>query len=130
MTLAETKQTVSPEPDEDGDVFYDSNEYTPEEFEVQQRNKERERDLHNTQVARENSSIPFFFFKALAKEAQEYKQAGNVLFAKAKYEEAIEKYENALVACPASQTKERAVYFGNIAACYLKLVNETKSFAR
>ncbi|KAF7732828.1 cytochrome c oxidase subunit 1 [Apophysomyces ossiformis] len=75
----------------DDDVFYDTEEYQPEELE------------------------------RLMNEANEYKLAGNKHFAVAKYDDAIHEYENALMTCPLSQPKERAVYFANIAACQLKM---------
>ena len=53
-------------------------------------------------------------------EAAVYKIEGNGYFGQGEYPKAIEAYENALLTCPASITKERAIYFGNIAACHLK----------
>ncbi|KAG0173436.1 hypothetical protein DFQ28_008388 [Apophysomyces sp. BC1034] len=77
----------------DDDVFYDSTDYQPEELEL------------------------------LMSQANEYKLAGNQNFAHGKYDDAIHEYENALISCPPSQPKERAVYFANIAACHLKMEN-------
>lgn len=58
----------------------------------------------------------------MLREANEYKLAGNEFFAKAQYDEAIAKYEDALLSCPERSTQERAVYFANIAACQMKQV--------
>ncbi|KAI8145417.1 hypothetical protein BJV82DRAFT_666673 [Fennellomyces sp. T-0311] len=77
--------------DEDGDVFYDSVDYAPEELE------------------------------RLLREATEHKKTGNQYFATGDFEKAVEEYEQALTVCPMALAKERAIYFGNIAACHLKL---------
>ncbi|KAG2217920.1 hypothetical protein INT45_012583 [Circinella minor] len=77
--------------DEDGDVFYESVDYTSEELEN------------------------------LISEAREYKKKGNGHFAHGDFEKAIPEYEQALTICPITAPKERAIYFGNIAACHLKL---------
>ena len=58
----------------------------------------------------------------LLKTAEQHKSTGNNLFSKQKYEEAIEQYEKALNTCPIEKKKERAVYWGNIGACQIKLV--------
>ncbi|KAI9268020.1 hypothetical protein BDA99DRAFT_558206 [Phascolomyces articulosus] len=79
------------EEDEDGDVFYESVDYTPEDLE------------------------------RLISEAREYKKKGNEYFAHGNFEKAIPEYEQALTVCPLAVPKERAIYFGNIAACHLKL---------
>lgn len=52
----------------------------------------------------------------------EYKAKGNAFFGQGEYKKAIDEYENALMTCPESVYKERAIYFGNIAACHLKQV--------
>ncbi|KAJ8653694.1 hypothetical protein O0I10_010616 [Lichtheimia ornata] len=90
---SQQQQQQQPNADEDGDVFFDSVDYEPEEY------------------------------NRLLKEATDYKQKGNLHFAKGDYEQAIRHYEDALVLCPVSATKERAIYFGNITACHLKLTN-------
>jgi hypothetical protein len=59
----------------------------------------------------------------MLREANEYKSAGNELFAKADYDAAIAKYEDALLACPERSSQERAVFFSNIAACLMKQVS-------
>ncbi|GAA5799932.1 hypothetical protein HPULCUR_005353 [Helicostylum pulchrum] len=82
--------TPAIEPDTDGDVFFETEEYPAEEL------------------------------KQLIQQASEYKAKGNTLFGQAEYTQAITEYENALLTCPESLVKERAVYFGNIAACHLK----------
>ncbi|ORY97501.1 hypothetical protein BCR43DRAFT_545821 [Syncephalastrum racemosum] len=59
--------SIKAEEDQDGDVFYDSSEYPPEELE------------------------------RLTKEASELKRIGNEHFARGDYEKAISEYEDALV---------------------------------
>lgn len=61
--------------------------------------------------------------KRMLGDANDLKKAGNELFAKGQYDEAIAKYEDALFACPERNTDERAVFFSNIAACQMKQVN-------
>ncbi|KAI7868747.1 hypothetical protein BDF14DRAFT_1908081 [Spinellus fusiger] len=78
---------------EEEEEFFDTNEYQREELE------------------------------SLLKEANEYKTLGNQSFASADYPQAIAHYENALVICPPSLEKDRAVYFSNIAACHMKQGN-------
>ncbi|KAI8647798.1 hypothetical protein BD408DRAFT_407825 [Parasitella parasitica] len=78
------------EADSEGDVFFDSEEYQADEL------------------------------QRLIKEAAEYKSKGNTYFGQAEYTRAIAEYENALTTCPLSLPKDRAVYFGNIAACHMK----------
>ncbi|KAI8384223.1 uncharacterized protein BYT42DRAFT_511625 [Radiomyces spectabilis] len=73
--------------------FFDSSEYHPEELE------------------------------RILEEATEYKQIGNRCFAEGDYDKAIAEYENALLVCPPQLPKDRALYFGNIAACHLKMNN-------
>ncbi|KAL9556015.1 hypothetical protein MBANPS3_002073 [Mucor bainieri] len=91
QTTKDTPKTEKPvEADHEGDVFFDSEEYQAEELEK------------------------------LIKEAGEYKSKGNAHFAQGSYTEAIAEYENALMTCPLSLNKDRAIYFGNIAACHLK----------
>ncbi|RIB04811.1 hypothetical protein C2G38_1987890, partial [Gigaspora rosea] len=53
--------------------------------------------------------------------ANSYKITGNDYFAKMKYNEAIIQYEKALDTCPDERKDERAIYWGNIGACYFKL---------
>ncbi|KAI9470021.1 MAG: hypothetical protein EXX96DRAFT_588461 [Benjaminiella poitrasii] len=84
------EEQVKMEPDQDGDVFYESVDYQPEEL------------------------------KKLLEEATEYKNKGNTYFSQGEYKKAIAEYENALFTCPESLQKDRAVYFSNIAACHLK----------
>lgn len=58
------------------------------------------------------------------KQSTEYKTKGNTFFGQGEYKKAIDEYENALMTCPESVYKERAIYFGNIAACHLKQVQK------
>uniref|UniRef100_A0A1D1ZC10 Tetratricopeptide repeat protein 1 n=1 Tax=Anthurium amnicola TaxID=1678845 RepID=A0A1D1ZC10_9ARAE len=57
----------------------------------------------------------------LLKEAEQHKSTGNNFFSTQKFEEAIEQYKRALDICPVEEKKERAVYWGNIGACEVKL---------
>ncbi|KAI7895251.1 uncharacterized protein EV154DRAFT_437146 [Mucor mucedo] len=84
-----------PHPDQDGDIFFETEEYPAEEL------------------------------KELIRQSMEYKAKGNAFFGQGEYKKAIDEYENALMTCPESVYKERAIYFGNIAACHLKQ-NELK----
>ncbi|KAL1919429.1 uncharacterized protein VTP21DRAFT_2122 [Calcarisporiella thermophila] len=59
--------------------------------------------------------------KVLLEKSENLKAKGNRLFAEGKYTEAIEVYENALDICPEDYATERAVYFGNMGACFMKL---------
>ncbi|KAK9805260.1 hypothetical protein WJX72_009420 [[Myrmecia] bisecta] len=52
--------------------------------------------------------------------AEESKQEGNQLYGAGEYEDAVDKYTDALEAAP-ERAKQRAVYFANRAACHLKL---------
>ncbi|KAI0101498.1 hypothetical protein GGR51DRAFT_330669 [Nemania sp. FL0031] len=58
---------------------------------------------------------------ALLSESNEKKSDANTLFSSAKYENAINKYEEATAICPHYLDYELAVLKSNIAACYLKL---------
>ncbi|KAI9361954.1 hypothetical protein BD770DRAFT_316893, partial [Pilaira anomala] len=66
------------EADQDGDVFFESEEYPEEEL------------------------------KKLVQEATEYKTKGNTYFGQGEYKNAIAEYEKALMSCPDSLAKERA----------------------
>ncbi|KAK9764851.1 hypothetical protein K7432_007320 [Basidiobolus ranarum] len=55
------------------------------------------------------------------KESESYKATGNQLFATGEYENAIEKYNQALGICPEERPTLRALFYGNIAASYMKL---------
>ncbi|KAI0444309.1 hypothetical protein F4803DRAFT_262205 [Xylaria telfairii] len=58
---------------------------------------------------------------SLRNEASEKKSEANALFSSAKYENAINKYEEATAICPHYLNYELAVLKSNIAACHLKL---------
>ncbi|KAG9289824.1 hypothetical protein G9A89_015404 [Geosiphon pyriformis] len=60
---------------------------------------------------------------SLVSEANEHKTEGNKFFTKSEYPDAIQQYHKALDACPEECTEERAVYWGNIGACEIKLEN-------
>lgn len=55
------------------------------------------------------------------RESNDHKAAANALFSSAKYENAINKYEEAASICPHYLDYELAVLKSNIAACHLKL---------
>ncbi|RIA87581.1 hypothetical protein C1645_283833 [Glomus cerebriforme] len=57
----------------------------------------------------------------LLETAEKLKSTGNELFSKQEFEKAIEQYKRALDTCPVEEKKERAVYWGNIGACEVKL---------
>ncbi|KAG2435010.1 hypothetical protein HYH02_012008 [Chlamydomonas schloesseri] len=52
--------------------------------------------------------------------AEEFKREGNELFGAGQWEAASVKYNQALDEAPASATKQRAIYFANLAACNIK----------
>lgn len=57
----------------------------------------------------------------MLQESNDHKTAANALFSSAKYENAINKYEEATSICPHYLDYELAVLKSNIAACHLKL---------
>lgn len=59
--------------------------------------------------------------KIMLEKAEALKQEGNTLYGQAKYNEAVEKYADAVDAAPPSASKQRAVYLSNIAACDIAL---------
>ncbi|RYC54546.1 hypothetical protein CHU98_g11664 [Xylaria longipes] len=59
--------------------------------------------------------------RSLLSESNEKKSEANALFSSAKYENAINKYEEATAICPHYLDYELAVLKSNIAACHLKL---------
>ncbi|KAI1748438.1 hypothetical protein F4782DRAFT_517134 [Xylaria castorea] len=58
---------------------------------------------------------------SLLSESNEKKSEANALFSSAKYENAINRYEEATAICPHYLDYELAVLNSNVAACYLKL---------
>ena len=71
------------------------------------------------------ANIPYanclLFAQSLVSESNEKKSEANALFSSAKYESAINKYEEAATICPHYLDYELAVLKSNIAACHLKL---------
>jgi tetratricopeptide (TPR) repeat protein len=63
----------------------------------------------------------------LTAQAAEHKAKGNNLFASGKFEEAIKAYEEALLTCPEVKVEERAVYWGNIGACHMRMESYKKA---
>ncbi|KAI0538045.1 hypothetical protein GGR58DRAFT_501512 [Xylaria digitata] len=59
--------------------------------------------------------------ESLLHESNEKKSEANALFSSAKYESAINKYEEATAICPHYLDYELAVLMSNVAACYLNL---------
>lgn len=59
--------------------------------------------------------------KQLLNEAEALKAAGNTLYGSSKFQEAKEKYLEALGVAPPDALQQQAVYLANIAACDLKL---------
>ncbi|KAI2619157.1 hypothetical protein GGR54DRAFT_603656 [Hypoxylon sp. NC1633] len=88
---------------------------------------ESDQTLTNTtsQEGSEESIVPERFppeeEASLLGESNDKKSDANALFASAKYENAIAKYEEAASVCPHYLDYELAVLHSNIAACYLKL---------
>ncbi|KAJ3520809.1 hypothetical protein NM208_g13562 [Fusarium decemcellulare] len=59
--------------------------------------------------------------EALVKESNAAKEEANVLFSSKQYNDALEKYEEAMSTCPKHIYYPRAVIQSNVAACHLKL---------
>ncbi|EIE84068.1 hypothetical protein RO3G_08773 [Rhizopus delemar RA 99-880] len=81
LNIVEESNNANPpelEADEEGDIFYESEEYQQEEL------------------------------QKLMTEATEFKLKGNTHFGRGEYKQAIEQYEHALMTCPLSLAKERA----------------------
>ncbi|RHZ88532.1 hypothetical protein Glove_22g129 [Diversispora epigaea] len=91
--------------------------------------KRKEKELENKPISEEitteeEEEIPKFTpeeIEKLVNLANNYKLNGNEYFLKSKYEEAIKEYEKALDTCPTEKKDERAIYWGNIGTCYVKL---------
>ncbi|CAF3343479.1 unnamed protein product [Rotaria socialis] len=54
-------------------------------------------------------------------ESKTSKDEGNNLFGRGEYDQALEKYSNALCLCPMKNTRDRAVVYSNRAACLMKM---------
>ncbi|CAJ0915470.1 20701_t:CDS:2 [Entrophospora sp. SA101] len=63
----------------------------------------------------------------LLKEAEESKHIGNEHFFKGNFEEAIRYYQKSVDTCPVELGEQRAIYWGNLSACYFKLQNYNDS---
>ncbi|CAF1633357.1 unnamed protein product [Adineta ricciae] len=55
------------------------------------------------------------------KESQASKDEGNDSFGRGEYQQALEKYSNAISLCPMKHTRDRAVIYANRAACLMKM---------
>lgn len=87
--------------------------------------KEVEKKSGSEETLTEGEDIPRFTpeeIEKLVNIANNHKLNGNEYFSKSKYEEAIKEYEKALDTFPHERKDERAIYWGNIGACYIKLV--------
>ncbi len=62
--------------------------------------------------------------QALIDEAEVIKTEGNAMFVSGSYQDAIDKYNDAIQTAP-EQAPQQAVYFANIAACHVKLGNHS-----
>ncbi|KAI9032246.1 hypothetical protein DFJ74DRAFT_640796 [Hyaloraphidium curvatum] len=63
----------------------------------------------------------------LLEESRSFKGEGNDLFGRGLFQEAIHSYDEALRVCPDTFKEERAIYFSNKAACYVKLSDWQKA---
>jgi len=77
-------------------------------------------------ISTEGQSTPENVQELVAR-ADEHKSKGNNLFASGKFEEAIKAYEEALLTCPEVKAEERAVYWGNIGACHVRMESYKKA---
>ncbi|EGU82169.1 hypothetical protein FOXB_07300 [Fusarium oxysporum f. sp. conglutinans Fo5176] len=59
--------------------------------------------------------------EALVKESTVSKEEANTLFSAKKYQEALDKYDDAINSCPKYLHYPRAVIYSNIAACHIQL---------
>ncbi|KAH7173539.1 uncharacterized protein B0J16DRAFT_192665 [Fusarium flagelliforme] len=59
--------------------------------------------------------------EALVKESDTAKQEANALFASKQYQDALNKYDDAINSCPKYLYYPRAVIYSNIAACHIQL---------
>ncbi|RTE77105.1 hypothetical protein BHE90_008416 [Fusarium euwallaceae] len=59
--------------------------------------------------------------QALVEESTAAKEEANALFASKEYQNALDKYDDAITSCPKYLYFPRAVVYSNIAACHLKL---------
>ncbi|KAM5354233.1 hypothetical protein ACJ41O_000883 [Fusarium nematophilum] len=59
--------------------------------------------------------------EALVKESNTAKEEANALFSSKEYQNALDKYDDAISSCPKYLYYQRAVVYSNIAACHLKL---------
>ncbi|KAF4341119.1 tetratricopeptide repeat 1 (TTC1) [Fusarium beomiforme] len=59
--------------------------------------------------------------EALVKESTASKEEANTLFAAKKYQDALDKYDDAINSCPKYLHYPRAVIYSNIAACHIQL---------
>ncbi|CAG8558891.1 9602_t:CDS:2 [Ambispora leptoticha] len=94
---------------------------------IERNEKEQEQTNDNEN---ENETTPKFTpqeIKELIQEANLIKSHGNELFSNNRYEDAIQQYQKALDTCPVECRVERAVFWGNIGACEIKLENYNRA---
>ncbi len=52
------------------------------------------------------------------------KDEGNDLFGRGEYDQALQKYSEAVTLCPMKHTRDRAIIYANRAACLMKMVKQ------
>ncbi|TPX56158.1 hypothetical protein PhCBS80983_g04746 [Powellomyces hirtus] len=65
--------------------------------------------------------------KVLIETALEHKTTGNTHFKNKDYASALSSYQEALAVCPEDSSAERAVFYANIAACYIHMEDYKKA---
>ncbi|RYP90954.1 hypothetical protein DL770_002959 [Monosporascus sp. CRB-9-2] len=85
------------------------------------KNTDKQEDGSEAEELAPPSRFPPEEEETLLRESNDHKSVANTLFSSAKYENAINKYEEAAAICPHYLDYELAVLKSNIAACHLKL---------
>lgn len=62
-------------------------------------------------------------YQGLINESKRHKELGNQYFKEKKYNKALEEYNQAADICPNSQKEDLAIYYNNMAACYVYIVS-------
>jgi hypothetical protein len=68
--------------------------------------------------------VILYKFKKRQVESQKNKDEGNEHFGQGQYEQALNKYSDALMLCPLKQTRDRSIIYANRAACLMKMVRQ------
>jgi len=69
--------------------------------------------------------VLFFLFiikKGLLNESKRHKEIGNQYFNEKEYNKALEEYKQAADICPHTKKEDLAIYYNNMAACYVYIV--------